>query len=82
MFFTTWYSDYIVLIIHYMNFFLKGFIRSLFCSIVRIGMRDNYYLSQLVKFVPCAVASLFEVCGVGTRVVFNGFLSMFEFVNA
>ena len=67
-----------MLIIRYMKYFLKFFIRSLFCSLFRIGMRDILNLSQLVKFVPCADASFLEVFDVGTRVVINGFLSTYE----
>ena len=40
---------------------LKGFVKSLFCSFVRVGIRYKWILPKLVKHDPCAVANLLDV---------------------
>ena len=40
---------------------LKGFLNSLFCSIVRVGTTKSWIFPQFVKLDSCAVASLLVV---------------------
>ena len=39
----------------------EWFAQNLFCSIVRVGIRNNWIFPKLVKLDPCAVANLLEV---------------------
>ena len=43
------------------NVCLKGLVKRFFCSIVRVGLRNNWIFPKLVKLDPCAVAKLLEV---------------------
>ena len=43
------------------NIWLKGLVKSSFCFIVRVGIRNSWIFPKLVKFDPCAVATLLEV---------------------
>ena len=44
-----------------LNVCLIGLVKNLFCSIVRVGIRNSWIFPKLVKLDPCAVASLLEV---------------------
>ena len=43
------------------NVCLKGLVKSLICSIVRVGIRNSRTFPKLVKLDPCGVANLLDV---------------------
>ena len=43
------------------NVCLKGLVKRLFCSIVRVGIRNSWIFPKFVKLDPDAVANLLEV---------------------
>ena len=43
------------------NFWLKNWSKSLFWSIVRVGIKITWFFPEFGKIVPCAMASLLEV---------------------
>ena len=63
------------------NVCLKVLVKSLFCSIVRVGIRKSWIFPKLVKLDPCSVANLFEVFGgikFGSKVCFSFQVEMFN----
>ena len=66
------------------NVCLKGLVKDLFCSIVRVGIRNSWFFPKLVKLDPCAVAHLldvFEGTNFGCKVCISfhvGILNIFD----